>query len=86
MLPSLNMSSQNRLPLTLFYMTSFANAPHVTRHFVLLLRLVLESVWDIDSKVINIEVKVNPDDITYDMEEVANCTVNLDYMESNKIK
>ena len=67
-------------------MTSFANAPYVTRHFVLLLRLVLESVWDIDSKVINIEVKVNPDDITYDMEEVANCTVNLDYMESNKIK
>jgi hypothetical protein len=44
------------------------------------------SEWDIDSKVINVEVKVNPDVLDYDMEEVANCTVSLDYMESNKIK
>jgi hypothetical protein len=42
--------------------------------------------WDIDSKVINVEVKVNPDVFTYDTEEVANCTVSIDYMESNPIK
>ena len=49
-------------------------------------RLVRESLWAIDSKVINVEVKVNPDTLNYDVEEVANCTVNLDYMDSNKIK
>jgi hypothetical protein len=44
------------------------------------------SEWDIDSKVINVEVRVNPNVITYDTEEVANCSINLDYMEDNKIK
>jgi hypothetical protein len=53
---------------------------------ILFRRLVRMSEWDIDSKVINVEVRVNPNVITYDTEEVANCSINLDYMEDNKIK
>jgi hypothetical protein len=36
--------------------------------------------------VINVEVKVNPDTLDYDVEAVANCSVDLEYMKSNKIK
>ena len=42
--------------------------------------------WDIDSKVINVEVRVNPDVLSYDTEDVANCTISLDYMKDNKIR
>ena len=48
--------------------------------------LVRMTEWDIDSKVINVEVRVNPDVLSYDTEDVANCTISLDYMKDNKIR
>jgi len=48
--------------------------------------MIRSKVWDIDSKVINVQVRVNPETNNYDLEEVANCSINLDYMSENPIK
>ena len=42
--------------------------------------------WDIDSKVVSTKVQANPDSVTFNYEEVANCLPDLKYMEDNPVR
>ena len=42
--------------------------------------------WAIDSKVVSVKVKLNPDPITFELEEVKACKPDMDYMKDNPIR